>query len=301
MTTFTDLVNQVRQQIMGYAKDQVAVSELAQPMAAADTSFTVDTTTIGNISQGLVEIEDELVLVKSYDASSGTVQVMGGPNGRGSEGTAAADHAAQVLVTSDPRFPRARVKEAINSTILGVYPDLVSFGYAEITNTSVVYEYPMPADALDVWAVSNQTIGPTQVWTQGTKFRFNPTAAPAAFPTGKSIQLFDAVTPGMTMRVKYVKTPVALSAPDDDLEAVAGLPDRCSDLIVFGSCARLLPAYESARLQQQSIEATERAPLVPPKSAAQIAAYYYQLYQQRLQEERNRLFLEHPQPTYYAS
>lgn len=301
MTTYADLVNRVRQQIMGYAKDQVSVSELAQPMAAADTSFTVDTDTIGNLSQGLVEIEDELVLVKSYDAPSGVVQIMGGPNGRGAEGTTAADHAAQVLVTSDPRFPRQRIKEAISDTILGVYPDLVCFGYTNISNISVVYEYEMPADALDVWAVSDQLVGPTQVWMQGTRFRFNPSADPTAFPSGKSIQLFNAVTPGRAMRVKYVKTPVALANASDDFEAVSGLPDRCADLIVWGACSRLLPAYESARLQQQAVEATERAALVPPKSAATVASYYYQLYQQRLQEERNRMFLEHPQPTYYAS
>lgn len=301
MTTYADLVTRVRQQIMGYAKDQVAVSELAQPMTAADTSFTVGTSTIGSVSQGLVEIEDELVLVKSYDPSSGTVQVMGGANGRGAEGTVAADHDALALVTSDPRFPRQRIKEEINNTILGVYPSLVTFGYTNISNISVVYEYEMPADALDVWAVSDQLVGPSQVWMQGSNFRFNPSADPTSFPTGKSIQLFDPVTPGRAMRVKYVKTPQPLTAASDDFEAVSGLPDRCADLIVWGACSRLLPAYESARLQQQAIEATERAPLVPVRSAAQIAAYYYQMYQQRLDDERSRMFLEHPQPTYYAS
>lgn len=301
MTTFADLVNRVRQQILGYAKDQLAVTELAQDMTPTDTSFTVDTATIDNLSRGLVEIEDELVLVKSYDASSGVVQIMGSLNGRGAEGTQAAAHGVTTLVTSDPRFPRARVKEAINDAILGVYPDLVVFGYTNISNLAVVYEYGMPADALDVWAVSDQLVGPTQVWMQGTRFRFNPSADPTSFPTGKSIQLFDPVTPGRAMRVKYTKTPVALSADADDFEAVSGLPNRCADLIVWSACARLLPAYESARLQQQAIEATERAPLVPPRSAAQTAAYYYQLYQQRLQEERNRMFLEHPQPTYYVS
>jgi len=301
VTTFADLVNRVRQQILGYAKDQLAVTELAQDMAPTDTSFTVDTATIDNLSRGLVEIGDELVLVKDYDVSSGIVRTMGGLNGRGAEGTQAVAHSATTLVTSDPRFPRARIKEAVNDAILGVYPDLVCFGYANISNISVVYEYGMPADALDVWAVMDQTVGPTQVWMQGTRMRFNPSADPTSFPTGKSIQLFDPVTPGRAMRVKYVKTPVALSIDSDDFEAVSGLPNRCADLIVWSACARLLPAYESARLQQQAIEATERAPLVPPRSAAQTAAYYYQLYQQRLQEERNRMFLEHPQPTYYVS
>jgi hypothetical protein len=301
MTTYADLVNRVRQQIMGYAKDQVAVSELAQPMTAADTSFTVATATIGNISQGLVEIEDELVLVTNYDPTSGTVQVMGGANGRGAEGTTAAAHDELSLVVSGPRFPRARIKEEIDSAILGTYPSLVSFGYTTISNVSVVYEYGMPADAMDVWAVADQTVGPSQVWMQGVNARFNPTADPTAFPTGKSIQLWDPVTPGRSMRVKYTKAPGVLANADDDFADTTGLPDRCADLIVWGACSRLLPAYEAARLQQQAVEATERAPLVPPKSAVSVAAYYYQMYQQRLEEERMRQFADHPQTTFYVS
>jgi hypothetical protein len=261
----------------------------------------VDTSTVSNIEQGLVEIGDELVLVKSYDASSGTVKVMGGANGRGAEGTTAAAHDELSLITCSPTFPRARIKEQINNTILGTYPSLVSFGYTSITNTSVVFEYEMPAEATDVWAVADQTVGPSQVWMQGANLRFNPTADPTAFPSGKSIQLWDPVTPGRAMRVKYTKAPSALSADSDDFEAVTGLPDRCADLVVWGACARLLPAYEAARLQQRAIEATERAPLVPPKSAVQTAAYYYQMYQQRLEEERTRLFFDHPQTTFYVS
>lgn len=299
--TFAALVTRVRQQILGYAKDQPALAELAQDMAADDTTFTVDKDTVGNLSQGLAEIEDELVLIKTFDSASGLVTVLGGANGRGAEGTTAAAHAAQALITSAPRFPRQRIKEAINDTILGVYPDLVVFDTVDIVNTSVVYEYAMPADAMDVWSVADATIGPSQVWTQGTRWRFNPDASTDSFSTGKSVQLFDAVTPGRTMRVTYTKTPAALTADSDGLQAVSGLPDRCADLVTYGACARLLPAYEAARLQQQTIEATERAPLVPPKSAVQAASYYQQMYMQRLLEERTRMFADHPQPTYYAS
>lgn len=299
MTTFDDLVTRVRQQILGYAKDQLAVSELSAGMGATDTTFTVDA--VDSMSRGLVEIDDELVLVRSYDGPSGVVQVMGGLNGRGAEGTVPAAHSAMSLVTSDPRFPRARVKEAVNDAIRGVYPSLVTFGYTEIPNLSVVFEYGMPAEAEDVWDVMDQTVGPTQVWTQGTRWKFNPSASPGSFPTGKSVQLFDGITPGRTMRIKYTKQPSPLVNGSDDFSAVSGLPDRVNDIIVWGACSRLLPAYESARLQQQSIEATERAPLVPPKSAVSVAAYYMQMYQQRLDQERALLFLEHPQPTYYGS
>lgn len=300
MTTFDGLLARVRQQAMGYTKDQEAYAELAASVAPTDTSFTVGTDTVDSISTGLVQIDDELLLVKSYTGTSGVVQVLGGLNGRGAEGTVAASHASGSLVTADPKFPRARMKEAVNDVLQALYPSLVVFATTEITNNAVVYEYGMPADALDVWAVADQTIGPSQMWMQGLNFRFNPTANTGSFPTGKSIQLFDPVTPGRTMFVKYVKAPSPLVSGSDDFATVTGLPERCVDLVVWGACARLLPGYDAARLQQTAVEATERAPLVPPGSATKAAQYYLAMYQQRLEEERVRMFNENPQTISYA-
>jgi hypothetical protein len=300
VTTFDGLLSRIRQQTLGYTKAQAAYAELAADMAPGDTSFSVATDSVENMSRGLVEIGDELVLVKRYDPTSGVVQVMAGVNGRGAEGTVAASHAAQSLVTVSPKFPRARVREAVNDVLQSLYPHLVVFATTEISNISVVFEYGMPAGALDIWAVSNQTIGPSQVWMQGANCRFNPTADLSSFPTGKSIQLFDAVTPGRSMMVKYTKAPSPLVNGTDDFATVTGLPERCVDLVMWGACARLLPAYEAARLQQSSIEATERAPLVPPSSATKTAQYFMAMFQTRLDEERSRMFNENPQTTMYA-
>lgn len=301
MTTFDGLLARIRQQAMGYAKDQSAVAELAVAMAPGDVTFTADSSTVSNISRGLAEIDEELILVKSYDRASGVVQVMGATNGRGAEGTVAVSHAQHALITADPRFPRVRMREAVNDVLQALYPQLVVFSTTTISNISVVYEYGMPADALDVWAVSDQTIGPTKVWMQAMNYRFNPTASTIDFPTGKSIQLMDPVTPGRAMLIKYTKAPTPLVNGSDDFAATTGLPERCVDLVVWGACARLLPAYEAARLQQTSVESTERAPLVPPGSALKGAQYYLAMYQQRLDEERNRMFLDNPQTTSYGA
>lgn len=301
MTTFDGLLSRIRQQAMGYTKDQSAFAELAVDMSSSAGTFIVDTDSVNNISRGLIEVDDELILVKKYDATSGTVTVMAGVNGRGMEGTVAVPHFAGSLMTADPKFPRARMKEAVNDVLQSLYPSLVVFSTTSIVNNAVVYEYGMPADALDVWAVSDSTIGPSKVWMQGMNYKFNPTADTDAFPTGKSIQLFDSVTPGQTMFIKYAKAPSPLVNASDDFAAVTGLPERCVDLVMWGACARLLPAYESARLQQSSIEATERAGLVPPASATSTAKYYMAMYQQRLEEERIRMFAEHPESSFYGA
>lgn len=295
-TTFDQIVDRVKQQLLGYTKDQASISYLTVAMTPTDILFQADGETITNLSRGLVEIDDEMLMVKKFDRSSGTVTVMAGLNGRGVEGTTPSAHDLNAIITNDPRFPRARIKEAINDTIQAVYPDLFVFGEYEFPYQAARYEYPIPAEAEDVYKVVVNTIGPSRVWFPSQKWRFNALAstgsqvAPTPTPTGKTLQIYDFVVPGRDVRVSYTKKPNTLTNNDDPFEATTGLPDRVVDLIVYGACWRLLPAYEAARLQQQNIEATERAPLVPTGAGSQTAQLYLSLYTKRLNEERDRLF-----------
>lgn len=293
--SFDQLVSRVKQQLLGYTRDQASITYITEPMTATDTTFQVDTDTVTNISRGLVEIDDELILVKNFDRSSGTVTVLGGVNGRGVEGTTAATHADNTFVTDDPMYPKARIREAINDTIRATYPDLWVFDDYEFPWQAARYEYPLPADAEDVYKVTANTIGPSRVWFPNSSWRFNPQASTGsqavAGATGKSLQVMrDFIVPGRNVRVIYTKQPTVLAAGSDDFETVTGYPERYIDLITYGACWRLLPAYEAARMQQTAIEANERAPLVPTGAGSQSAQYYLSLYQRRLMEERDRLF-----------
>jgi hypothetical protein len=296
-TSFDQLVSRIKQQLLGYTRDQASISSLAADMTAADTTFMVDPETVTNLSKGLIEIGDEMILVKKFDRSTGTVNVMGGANGRGAEGTTAAAHSTNDIVTDDPMYPRARIKEAINDTINATFPDLWVFGEYEFPKIAARYEYPIPADVEDVYKVTVNTIGPSAVWFPLSSWRFNPSASttsgqvkPTPTPTGKSIQIMrDFIVPGRNIRVEYIKRPTTLTNGSDDFTTTTGYPERYIDLITYGSMWRLLPAYESARLQQQAIEATERAPLVPTGAGSNASKYYMALYQQRLAEERTRL------------
>lgn len=295
--TFAQIVSRVKQQLLGYTRDQASISYLTAGMTATDTQFTVDPETVTNISRGLIEIDSELILVKKYDRATGTVTVLGGTNGRGVEGTTAASHSINAIVTDDPMYPTSRVKEAINDTINGTFPDLWVFGDYEFPKIAARYEYPLPTDVEDVYKVTVNTIGPSAVWFPLSSWRFNPSASttagqvkPTPTPTGKSLQIMrDFIVPGRNIRVEYIKKPNTLTSDSDDFTATTGYPDRYIDLITYGACWRLLPAYESARLQQQAIEATERAPLVPTGAGSNASKYYMALYQQRLAEERTRL------------
>jgi hypothetical protein len=295
-TSFDQLVSRVKQQLLGYTRDQASISYLTAPLNATDTTFTVDVDTVTNISRGLIEIGSELMLVKTFDRASGAVTLF--PGGRGAEGTVAASHATNDIITDDPMYPTARIKEAINDTINGTYPDLWVFGEYEFPKVAARYSYPLPVDVEDVYKVYVNTIGPSAVWFPLSSWRFNPQASttagqvkPTPAPTGKTLDIMrDFIVPGRNVRVTYKKKPAVLVNGSDDFETTTGYPDRYIDLIVYGACWRLLPAYEAARLQQQQIEATERAPLVPTGAGSQAAQYYLSLYTRRLQEERDRLF-----------
>jgi hypothetical protein len=297
--TYAQLVDRVKQQLLGYTRDQASISYLTADITdPAALTFVVDPDTANNLSRGLIEVNDELMLAKKIDRTSATVTVMGTATavGRGVEGTVATTHAEGSLVTNDPRFPRARIKEAINDSINGVYPDLWVFDQFEFPYLAARYEYPVPAAVEDVYKVVSNTIGPSGVWFPVQKWRLNVMASttsgqvkPSPTPTGKTIQVYDFIVPGRNVRVSYTKKPTTLTLENQDFELTTGLPERVVDLITFGACWRLIPAYEAARLQQSSIETTERAPLVNSGAASAASQYFMALYSKRLAEERTRM------------
>ena len=293
MATLEDLRQRILSQVLGFAREQQQMGELSADMSSSATTFSLDANSANNIGRGLAEIGDELVLVREVDLTTNVGTVMGGVNGRGQSGSTAAAHSTGDLVTMSPLIPRVRVTEAINEVTRAMYPELPVFDVTEIGKLAPVFEYEMPADTEGIWYVVDDTVGPTQVHYPAPRWRYNPMAPTSDFPSGKSIQLLDFVTPGRAMRVVYTKQPTLLSAGTDEF-TVTGYEDRISDIVVWGACARLLPSYEAARLQQTAVEGTERANLVPSTSAVKTAAYYESMYQQALARERNRIMEEIP-------
>lgn len=294
MPTFDQLVTRVKRELRGFTLDQDSVSELSAPMGAGDTTFSCDTATVQRLSRGLVEIDDELILVKGYDVTSGVVSVMGSANGRGAEGTTAAAHSSGALVISSPVFPRQVIKDALNDAIKGLYPSLVVFGTTDFAYNAAQVEYSLPAAAVDVWYVVGRWVGPEKVSAPMPNWRFNSKAYTTDFPTGKSIQLFDGVTPGQNVRVVYTKEPSVLSSGSDDFATVTGYAGTVADLVIWDACKRLLPSVLSARLQQTAVEASERAQLVSTRDISAAVQTYAALYAEGLQRERDRQFTETP-------
>jgi hypothetical protein len=113
MPTLGDIKGRIKQLLQGYTRNQEQISWLTAPMLVTDTSFTADLGTVSGITRGLVEIDDELLLVNMFNAQTGLVSIAAGPNGRGVENTTAAAHSVNAIVTNDPDFPAQRITEAL--------------------------------------------------------------------------------------------------------------------------------------------------------------------------------------------
>lgn len=291
-TTLADMKGRIKQLLQGYTRNQEQISWLTAPMSASDTSLTLDLTTVKLASRGLIEIGNELMLVNNFNTQTGLVTLAAGINGRGRENTTPTTHAINDIVTMDPDYPKQRITEAINDTIQATYPDLYVMQNFDFPKVAARYEYQMPADSEAILRVTCDTIGPSRVKFPAQMVRYNPQAQndpTAGLTTGKTIEIMDGIVPGRTIHVTYITKPGVLVNDSDDYLTTVGYPERTIDMIQYGAVARLLSGVESARLQQKSVEATERAPLVPTGAASNASQYFWNMYQKRMNEEVDRL------------
>lgn len=290
MSTFDELTDIVLTNLQGFSLDQDQITYLTDAIDETTLSLAVDQPR--EVSRGMVEIGDELVWVKLVDSASGTIMVA--PKGRGWLGSPVSAHDAETVVKSNPKWPRVQIKRSINDTIRAVYPDLFSVVSTSFTFTAARFGYELPAEAEDVYDVSWDLIGPSKRWPTLSRWRFVPDADMTAYPTGKALELLDSVVPGRTVHVSYRVAPKPLSSGTDDFSAVSGLPASAEDVIAYGACYRLAGYLDIPRLQLQSVEGTNRSQLVQPGSATNAAKYFYALYSERLQQEREMLLSRYP-------
>jgi hypothetical protein len=288
----------IRHLLEGYSQQQQQYTYLTSSILSTDLTLSV--ADVSQISRGEIEINgQEIAYINTVNRTANTAQVL--PGGRGWAGSTAAAAPQNAMIENNPIFPYVRVVEAINDTIDRVYPDLFVISTTKINKLSVVYNYALPADCDEVISVRYQIIGPSQVYPWMRRWRFDGQASTTTFPTGKSIELLEDVTPGREMVVTYMKRPSELVNPTDDFVTVTGLPASSAEAIIYGACELLAPAFEGPRLLLNAAEVSERAQAVPPGSAAKISQYFHELFEARLQEERRKLYDLYERPTHFSS
>jgi len=284
MTTLLDLVNETHLLLSGYTQRQDQATSLVNAMAATDYSFVVQNGSV--LSRGLVEIDDELIWVDSFDKTTNTATVA--PYGRGYRGTTAVAHTAGTRVTIAPVFPRSAIERNINSAIDAVYPDLFATASTTFQFSAARTTYPLPADAIDVMGISWQTIGPSREWLPIRHYRVDRTADPATWGNGKTISIADGIIPGRTVTIRYTQKPQPMVNTSDVFESVTGLPSSAREVIILGAAYRMAVYLDLGRVPATTAEAAAQGTANPIGSAANLSRMLKQMYNDRLLIEVRR-------------
>ena len=296
MTTFNNLVDDVQLDLSGFTYRQDRVTYLVSAATSSDLVLNVAST--DNIGKGIIEIDDEMMWVDSYDRQANTITIA--PFGRGYNGTTAAAHSANTKIVITPTYPRYAVKRAINDTVNAVYPKVFATGSTAVSFLASRTTYPIPADAVQILSMAWQSVGPTKEWLPIRQWRWDPLAYAGAFATGKSVSIYDNILPGRTMNIIYAHIPTLMTSNTDDFESTTGLPASMKDVIVYGAAWRLSSYVDPARISISSPAADELDVKRPYGTGTNVTKNLQALYLQRLEEESLKQKLQYPTRVHYS-
>ena len=297
--TFAQMVDEVRSNLSGYTLRQDRITNLTNTGGINTSELAIKIGNSENLAKGIIEIDDELIWVNSFDRQNLTLNAIQG-FGRGYGGTTPAPHAQNAMVTLTPTFPRVNVKKAINDTINSLYPKLFAVNSITFTFNAAQIAYALPDDARDVLYVSWQTPGPSREWLPVNRWRIDRMANVSAFNTTKTVNIYEKIMPGRTVQVYYSTIPNDLTNNSDDFATVTGLPETSRDVITLGAAYRLLSYLDTGRINLSSAEADINDNKLPSTAGASASKYVFALYQQRLMEESNKLQDRFPIRVHYT-
>ena len=294
MTTFADMTNEVLINLAGYTFQQDRATYLTSAVttttSTASSPLILSLGSTDSVGKGILEIDEELMWVDSFDRVANTATVS--PYGRGYLGTTAATHAAESKVSISPTFPKYVVKKAINDTIRAIGSSIYAVETYNFTFNAAVSTYALANKSIkNILAIHWQSIGPSKEWVPIRRYDFDPSANPEAFgyvtgtDTVQTITLGEAPIAGRTVKVMYATTPHVMTSNTDVYTTTTGLPESTKDVIILGSAYRLLAYLDPARAAQVSPQADETDSKRPYGASQSATKQLYALYTQRLKEE----------------
>ena len=297
MPTLSDMIDEVRSSLAGYTLRQDRITYLNSAILSTDTAMVIGSSS--NLAKGIIEIDDELIWIDSFDKANNVMNVIPG-FGRGYQGTTASPHSQYAPVTLSPTFPRNSIKKAINDTINSFYPKLWIINSYTFTFNASQVTYALPDDVEGVLFISWQTTGSSQEWLPVNRWRLDGMANAATFNTNNTLNIYENVQPGRTIQVWYTATPNTLDANTDDFADVSGLPESCKDVVVLGASYKLLSYLDAGRINLSSAEADLNDTKIPSSAGVAASRYIFALYQQRLNEEALKLADKYPIRIHYT-
>ena len=303
-TTLTDLINEVQINLAGYTYQQDRATHLTSAITGTTSSSASPTIlSLGsteNLGKGVVEIDEELMWIDSFDRVANTATVS--PYGRGYLGTTAATHTLDTKVTISPTFPRYVVKKAINDTINAAGSTIYAAKVTTFTFNAAQTTYDFDGlNIQNILTIMWQSVGPSLEWIPVRRWSWDSKADATAFgATSQTVTIGDYITPGRTVKVVYSTDPTPFTTNAQDFSTQTGLPESCKDVIVLGASYRLLTYLDPARAGQVSPQADETDSKRPYGASQTATKQLYALYTQRLNEETQRQQTLYPIRVHYS-
>ena len=307
-TTLSDIMNEIQINLAGYTYQQdrathltSAVTTLTSP-SSSPTVLSLGSTE--NLGKGVVEIDEELLWVDSFDRVANTATVA--PYGRGYLGTTAATHTADTKVTISPTFPRHVIKRAVNDAIKAMGATIFAVNNTSFTYNSAITTYAFANLNIDnILTIMWQEIGPSKEWIPVRRWSFDSFAEPTAFgytstDDVQTVTIGDYITPGRTVKIVYATEPIAFTTNAQVFTTQTGLPESCKDVVVLGASYRLLTYLDPARAAQVSPQADETDSKRPFGSSQNASRQLLALYTQRLSEETSKQQAQYPIRIHYS-
>ena len=308
-TTLTNMMDEVQVNLAGYTFQQDRTTYISSAVSTTTSSsaspLVLSLGSTESLGKGIVEIDEELLWVDSYDRVANTATVA--PYGRGYLGTTAATHTADSKVTIAPTFPRFNIKRAINDTIRSLGANIFAMKTTTFTFNAAVSTYAFAnLNIKNILTVHWQDIGPSKEWRPIRKYDFDSVANPEAFgyTSGtdqvQTITLGEAPISGRTVKVVYATDPVAFTTNSQDYSTQTGLPESTRDVVILGAAYRLLSFLDPARAAQVSPQADETDSKRPYGASQTATKQLYALYSQRLAEETKAQQQNYPPKVHFS-
>ena len=288
MTTVGRLIDDISFRMHSYTGTREKVTYLTGGIDSDDVVMAVADASA--VDRGLIEIDDELIRVSNVE-DDGTVAIF--PFGRGEAGTTATSHAMSVKVTNDPILSSKAVLDAVIETVEEISPELFQVKTTEFAYDATSIAFSLPADVDRILQVTADMPGVTRMWPEVCRWRFERSASAGEFATGKSLEIYEGLSPGYSVRVTYAAAYEIPATRADDL-ADLGIQDSVKEVIFLGACWRLTQYLEVQRLQLQTVEQMARQAAVPAGATVNLAKYFLSAYQLRREQERKKLLTLNP-------
>jgi hypothetical protein len=298
------MIDEVAVNLSGYTFQQDRATYLTTAVTTTTSSsaspLVLQLGSTDSVGKGVIEIDEELMWVDSFDRVANTATVA--PFGRGYLGTTAATHTIDTKVTISPTFPRFNIKRAINDTIRALGANIFAVKTTTFTFTSAVSTYAFNnLNIKNILSVTWQDIGPSREWVPLRRWDFDSIASTTAFGSGaQTITLGEAPVSGRTVKVVYATDPEPFTSNSDVYATVTGLPESTRDVVILGAAYRLLSFLDPARASQVSPQADETDSKRPYGASQTATKQLYALYVQRLDEETKSQQANYPIKVHYS-